>query len=249
MCPRPWGRSCLGNEKALTLESFEEFCAHPWIQDLIPRYNKDAILAKHAVVRLTSDLHDINAYAAGHGHFGFTSVEGRVKTEASFFHKLYFRAQEAARSQGLTQGSLKRLYRGIRDLSGVRLSCPYLDEVKATVEELVRPRLARLGYAISLKGAPFRDQDFLDMGNEHGYRSYHFYLQVPTNVDIYGNSKLCLCEVQAQSELQHVWALKSHDLLYKPGAGWQLTDQHVQEDMRQNQQQSESRGPASCEHP
>jgi hypothetical protein len=36
-----------------------------------------------------------------------------------------------------------------------------------------------------------------------------------------------------RSELQHVWAVKSHDLLYKPSRGWQLSDKHVTEDMRQ----------------
>jgi ppGpp synthetase/RelA/SpoT-type nucleotidyltranferase len=224
----------LGNKKALTLESFEEFRAHPWIQDLVPRYNKDAILGKQAVRRLMGDLHDLNnAYADKKDYIAITSIEGRVKTEASFFRKLYLRAQEVAVSQGLTQGSLQRIYRGIKDLCGVRFSCPYLDEVKITIERLARPGLAQLGYATSLKAASFRDQDYLDLGNEHGYRSYHFYVRVPTNVDIYRNSKLCLCEIQARSELQQVWALKSHDLLYKPGAGWQFADQHLQEDMRQ----------------
>jgi len=224
----------LGNQKALTLESFETFRTHPWVQDLLPRYSKDAILAKYAVHRLIGDLHDLNkGYAKERDHVALTAVEGRVKTETSFFRKLYIQAQEAARTQGLTQGSLQRMYRGIKDLSGVRFSCPYLDEVSVTIEQLVRPGLTRLGYATSLKAPSLKDQDLLDAGNEHGYRSYHFYLRVPTTIDIYGNSKLCLCEVQARSELQHVWSMKSHDLLYKPGAGWQLTDQHIQEDMRQ----------------
>ena len=133
----------------------------------------------------------------------------------------------------MTQGSLKRIYKGIRDLAGVRFSCPYLDEVKTTIQQLVRPGLRQLGYDIVLKTAPFSDKDYLNEGNEHGYRSYHFYLRVPTDEDIYGNSRLCLCEVQARSELQHIWAVKSHDLLYKPGAGWQFSDVHVAEDMRQ----------------
>lgn len=221
----------MGDQKSLSLESFEEFRAHPWVQNLVPLYKKDAILAKYAIARLISDLQSLNTkYADKNGHAAFTSIEGRVKTEISLFRKLYLKAKEG---QGVTQGSLKRIYRGIKDLSGVRFSCLYLDEVKTTIEQLVRPGLHRLGYGTSLQGAPFRDKDFLDAGNEHGYRSYHFYLRVPTEVDIYGSSKLCLCEVQARSELQHIWAVKSHDLLYQPGMGWQYNDVHVQEDMRQ----------------
>ncbi|PYQ67348.1 MAG: hypothetical protein DMF53_01845 [Acidobacteria bacterium] len=196
----------MGDQKALTLESFEEFRTHPWVQNLVPIYKRDAILAKYAVARLISDLGSISTeYADKNGYAVFISIEGRVK----------------------------RIYRGIKDLSGVRFSCPYLDEVRTTIEQWVRPGLHRLGYGTSLQAAPLRDKDFLDAGNEHGYRSYHFYLRVPTDVDIYGNSKLCLCEVQARSELQHIWAVKSHDLLYKPGTGWQYSDTHVQEDMRQ----------------
>lgn len=103
----------------------------------------------------------------------------------------------------------------------------------STVETLVRPRLAGFGYATLLSVASLRDKSFLDAGDAFGYRSYHFYVKVPTDIDIYGNSQLCLCEVQARSELQHVWAVKSHELLYKAEEGWQLDDQHVVEDMRQ----------------
>jgi ppGpp synthetase/RelA/SpoT-type nucleotidyltranferase len=56
---------------------------------------------------------------------------------------------------------------------------------------------------------------------------------VPTLIDIYGNVELRLCEVQARTELQHVWAVKSHDLIYKPESGWNLDDDSVVENMRQ----------------
>ena len=223
----------MGDQRALTLESFEEFRSHPQVQSLLPRYRKDAILADYAITRLIGNLRDLNEiYRARHGRPAFATLEGRVKTEASFFRKLYLRACERTESHGLTPGSLERLYRGIKDLSGVRFSCPYLDEVRPTIADLIRPGLAKLGYATQLKAAGLQDRDFLDPGNEHGYRSYHFHVKVPTPVDIFGNTKLCLCEIQAKSELQHVWAAKSHDLLYKPEEGWLFGDQHVEGDMR-----------------
>lgn len=33
--------------------------------------------------------------------------------------------------------------------------------------------------------------------------------------------------------LQHVWAVKSHDLLYKPSGGWEIRDRGIIEEMRQ----------------
>jgi hypothetical protein len=33
------------------------------------------------------------------------------------------------------------------------------------------------------------DKNYLDKGDSKGYRSYHFFLKVPTPVDIYGTTK------------------------------------------------------------
>jgi ppGpp synthetase/RelA/SpoT-type nucleotidyltranferase len=42
-----------------------------------------------------------------------------------------------------------------------------------------------------------------------------------------------ICEVQGRSELQHVWAVKSHDLLYKPDDGWLKPDAETLKDMQE----------------
>jgi ppGpp synthetase/RelA/SpoT-type nucleotidyltranferase len=105
--------------------------------------------------------------------------------------------------------------------------------VRAAIEDLIRPKLRELGYATNLDEGGFPSKDYLDHGDEFGYRSYHFFVKVPTPIDIYGNVELCLCEIQARTELQHMWAVKSHDLLYKPQGQWELSDKHVLEDMKQ----------------
>jgi ppGpp synthetase/RelA/SpoT-type nucleotidyltranferase len=38
--------------------------------------------------------------------------------------------------------------------------------------------------------------------------------------------------MQARTELQHVWAVKSHDLMYKPLDGNKKTDQLLLKDMK-----------------
>src|SRR5207253_3831744 len=72
------------------------------------------------------------------------------------------------------------------------------------------------------------DLDYLEWGSDVGYRSYHFFVKVPTPVNIYGDLEMRVCEVQARTELQHVWAVKSHDLLYKPELGLDLSDENVE---------------------
>jgi len=218
-------------QRKLDLRDFERFSRHPWVTALDQVIQRDFALADSALRTVMSDLRTLNeAYADLKGRYALVAVDGRVKEKSSLLRKLHSACLKLAHS-GITQDIIEHQYQNITDICGVRFSCPYYDEVLPTANDIVRPRLAELGYAIEIP--ELADKDYLDNGDENGYRSYHFFVKVPTPVDIYGGSELCVCEVQARTELQHVWAVKSHNLLYKEGAGWIHTDQHVREDMKQ----------------
>jgi hypothetical protein len=53
---RPLGPSSV---PPITLNDEHAFRSHPWLQTLEVRYGRDALLAKHATHRLTSDLNDL----------------------------------------------------------------------------------------------------------------------------------------------------------------------------------------------
>jgi ppGpp synthetase/RelA/SpoT-type nucleotidyltranferase len=224
-----------GRPPAIDLQNFDAFKGHPLVAPLVERYRRDATLAQYAVARLLEDLEELNdRYLEEEDRVAFTAVEGRVKEENSFLMKLLRDCRTLTQARGVSQATLAAAYAGIKDLAGVRFSCPYYDEVVPAVNELVRPALAAIGYGTDLRGeAAYQDKDFLDEGDSLGYRSYHFYVRVPTVIDIYGGVEPCLCEVQARTELQQVWAHKSHDLLYKPTEGWGHRDERVVELMRQ----------------
>ena len=219
----------------INLECFDTFVSHPLVKTFEERYDSDAIRAHVTLEKLVADLWDINnEYKDKNSRGAFTSVEGRVKTKDSFMMKLYKICLARAPNTGINKKTIGDSYKEIKDLCGIRFSCPYYDEVKFFVNNLVRPKLQNLGYQINFnKHSQLMDKDYLDQGNEQGYRSYHFFVKVPTEVDIYGKIEPCLCEIQARSELQHIWAVKSHDLLYKPKNSWDFSDVHVLEDMRQ----------------
>jgi ppGpp synthetase/RelA/SpoT-type nucleotidyltranferase len=219
----------------IDLTSFETFVSHALVNPFHERYERDAILAAEAVTRLVDDLRAIDTtHFEERGRGAFTTIEGRVKEKDSFFRKILRSCQALASQRGFTHATIEEAYTGVKDLAGVRFSCAYYDEVVSTVDHLVRPTLRASGHGTVLQNDPhLADKNLLDVGNEYGYRSYHFYLLVPTVVDIYGGREPCLCEIQARTELQQVWATKSHDLLYKPGQGWDFSDPHVAEDMRQ----------------
>lgn len=224
----------MGECQTVDLSSYASFEAHPWVRALKARYRQDAVLAIHATNRMYQDLLAMNEeHIKEKGHVLFSKAEFRVKTPRSSFKKLWRIAVKEGPQRGITQGTLAEMYEEIRDLAGVRFACPYFDEVKITINGLIRPKLQALGYATDLSADPrLADEDWLDLGDEAGYRAYHFYVRVPTPTDIFGNAQLVLCEVQGRSELQHMWAVKSHDLLYNKEADeWDI--ELEREDMKQ----------------
>jgi len=217
----------------LDLDNIAAFQAHPWLNPVLQKFDKDAVLSEAAAARLAHDLEDLNSwYYRENGRVAFTTIEGRVKPKDSMLRKLQDRCRTIGVRQGLTQQTPSDLYLAIHDICGVRFSCPYYDEVKTAINDIIRPHLRRLGYAVDLTDE-FPDKDYLDQGDDLGYRSYHIFIRIPTRTDIFGNVQLQLCELQGRSELQHVWAVKSHDLLYDPTQGWIHSDRHVVADMIQ----------------
>ena len=221
--------------KSVDLSKFEAFITHPWVDELVQKYHRDSVLAKNATVKLVKDLEELNReWFDKTGRVAFTTINSRVKRQDSFLRKVYKYCCESSRIEGFDHSKLTNCYSHVYDLTGCRVSCPYYDEIIDRVNGLIRPKLAERGYATKLQQqSEFIDKNFLNDGDDKGYRSYHFFIKIPTTTDIFGNIELCLCEMQARSELQHVWAVKSHDLLYKQNRGWIPSDNHIVEDMRQ----------------
>src|ERR1017187_1492659 len=154
-----------GAEK-FDLKTFAKFRTHPLVLPLLKDYQRDATLAKAGVAVLVSDLESLNdEYQEQFGRVAFTTIEGRVKAEESFFRKLYSKSREDSKSVGITADTLQKLYKSIKDLAGVRFSCPYYDEVRQSISTVVRPRLNELGHATDL-GDTYLDKDYLDNGDE-----------------------------------------------------------------------------------
>ena len=195
----------------MSLHTFDEFMAHPWVQSLLDNYNqKDYNLAFYAIECILRDIQLINEeFEDQHGRSLILSASGRVKSENSTFKKLYDSCCSREKSKTLTRRQLKAFYGEIFDLAGVRFACPYYDQVIPAIECSIRSGLSERGYAVDLSAKPkMNDRNYLDAGDSHGYRAYHFFVKVPTPVDIYGEVEECLVEVQARTvRLQQASAL------------------------------------------
>ena len=94
----------------------------------------------------------------------------------------------------------------VRDLFGLRVVCPFLDETERVQELLVEHfRVAEIEH----KGAARSLAEF-------GYESVHLLVRLPkgTLPTLLPHTR-ALCEVQVCTILQHAWAQIEHELVYK----------------------------------
>jgi ppGpp synthetase/RelA/SpoT-type nucleotidyltranferase len=167
-------------------DSFEKFISHPDIQQFIEKYQHIAKLAKAACNTLECDfesLHD--AYYKEHKSSLIVSFNTRVKEENSFLRKFYTLCAEQTPETGIFNKFFEQIFHSIYDICGARFSCAYLSDVIPTLHDFIRPYLSELGYQVDLQADPkLSDKNTLENGDKHGYRSYHFYIMVPTITDI-----------------------------------------------------------------
>lgn len=221
-------------DSPINLTSYEYFRKSEWVDNFLKDYRRNAIVAKSAINRLLYDLDYLNKeHETKSGRILFTTTEGRVKTEESFFRKLYDKCCKKQKHDGVSANSIKDTMNDIKDLAGVRFACPYFDEVLTAINNYIRPHLSSLGYATELENAGLTDKNFLDNGDKNGYRSYHFFVRVPTVINVFNDVELFTCEIQGRSELQHIWAVKSHDLIYKGNEKRLIGIDKYREDMKQ----------------
>ncbi len=113
----------------------------------------------------------------------------------------------------VSKKQLKTAYGNIIDIGGIRLAIRYYDEIKPAVDN-IKGDLISIGYEdLSKRDPKYADspEERIKEGDERGYRGYHIYIGVP----IPGSEEAIPCEIQFRTELQHVWASRSHELIYK----------------------------------
>jgi putative GTP pyrophosphokinase len=120
----------------------------------------------------------------------------RVKSFESFFQK-YLKLLE---QDALPDSS------EIHDMIGMRVICPFIEDVKRVEEVLQVCFDVR---EIERKGAEHSFKEF-------GYESVHMLVRIPKDLkDRYGGLDIDICEIQVRTILQEAWAEVEHELVYK----------------------------------
>jgi len=127
-------------------------------------------------------------------------VRARIKSFEGCYQKILRKCKSFGNSS---------LYLSINDLLGLRIVCPFLEDLKAV--ECILKR----NYSISQIERKGNGHNF----REFGYESTHLLLHVPELMyTCYSFKNPVVAEVQLRTILQDAWAEIEHQLVYKTGA-------------------------------
>ncbi len=125
------------------------------------------------------------------------SLKFRVKSFSSYYKKML-------RKIGQTDSADKNP--NIRDILGIRIVCPFLENLQS-VEEILHEHYTL--FEVERKGAEHSFREF-------GYQSIHLLLELPEDVqERYADLDIGVCEVQIRTILQDAWSEVEHELVYK----------------------------------
>jgi putative GTP pyrophosphokinase len=123
-------------------------------------------------------------------------VKGRLKSFDSYFKK-YIR---------LLKEDPSVLVPNIADVLGIRVICPFLEDL-AAVEELLKEKFKVI--EVQRKGGDHTYREF-------GYESIHLLIEVPNEITERTDISSCqTAEIQIRTILQDAWAEVEHEFVYK----------------------------------
>ncbi|MCC5889063.1 MAG: GTP pyrophosphokinase family protein [Alkalibacterium sp.] len=125
-----------------------------------------------------------------HGPIEF--VTGRVKPVKSILVKSQTR-----------HIPLDKIETDMEDLAGVRIMCPFVEDIYDVVEMLKQRNDLNVVY----------EKDYVTHKKDSGYRSYHLICEYP--VQLIDEVKVVLVEIQIRTLAMNFWASIEHSLNYK----------------------------------
>ena len=160
-------------------------------------YGKYYILLEGVIAEFLSCLNMMRRYQVSQGYGDpIASFQARIKSAASMKKKL--------KRQNLPV-TADSAVRDIWDAAGVRLICPFVQNINQTVELIhTIPGIQIL-----------REKDYIRNPKPNGYRSYHMILSLPLRFLGAAQQQTVWLEVQLRTIAMDCWASIEHRLKYK----------------------------------
>ncbi|MCT6823158.1 MAG: GTP pyrophosphokinase family protein [Apilactobacillus sp.] len=119
-------------------------------------------------------------------------VTGRVKPVESIKEKMNRRLV-----------SEDRLSQDMEDIAGLRIMCPFVDDIYEVVDILRKRSDLNI----------LEERDYVNREKASGYRSYHIVFEYP--IEMVDGEKKILAEIQVRTLAMNFWATVEHSLNYK----------------------------------
>ncbi|MBE1556938.1 GTP pyrophosphokinase [Sporosarcina limicola] len=159
-----------------------------WSQFLAPyKQAVDELKVKLKGLRVQYELEDT--------HTPVEFVTGRVKPLASIYDKTL--------EKGIPFEPSTELAAELPDIAGLRLMCPFVDDIGTVVEILRQRKDLEI----------IEERDYISNKKPSGYRSYHMIIKYP--VQTINGEKTIFAEIQIRTLAMNFWASIEHSLNYK----------------------------------
>lgn len=122
------------------------------------------------------------------------SIKSRIKSPRSIIRKL--------RRNGFAL-SLQSMMDNLNDIGGIRVICPFIDNIYAVADMLARQHDLTL----------IQRKDYIENPKPNGYRSLHLILEVP--IFLSDRTQPVRIELQLRTIAMDFWASLEHQLRYK----------------------------------
>jgi putative GTP pyrophosphokinase len=126
------------------------------------------------------------------------NVRYRIKSPESMKAKL--------KKRGFPQ-SAESAMNNVFDAAGIRIICPYIDDVYIVAETLSKQSDINV---VEVK-------DYIKNPKKNGYRSYHMIVETP--IQYMGETHFVKAEIQIRTMVMNSWASAEHQLKYKKEHG------------------------------
>ena len=158
-------------------------------------YKDSLILLEGAITNITSKLEIIRKYKIINGEQDpIEYITSRIKSEKSMKDKLKRKNLDVT-----LYNALNKVY----DAAGIRIICPYIDDVYKVADMLKRYSDLRV----------VKEKDYIKNPKENGYRSYHIIFEL--SLDLAGTIKKVYVEVQIRTIAMDFWSSLEHEMKYK----------------------------------
>ena len=165
------------------------------LANTVVNYKELMMMYSSAMKEVRIKLEIFNAeYELGHQRNPINSVQTRLKGVASIAEKL---------ERNDLQFSLENIENNIFDVAGVRVICPYVDDIYDIADALKNQESIEI----------IAEKDYIANPKPNGYRSLHLIIKIPVNFT--NQVKKVNVEVQIRTIAMDFWATLEHQLKYR----------------------------------